>query len=384
MKSKGITLIALVITIIVLLILAGISLSLTLGENGILTKAREATIAHRESIATEEVSMAWASAVAEYREALTRRANQNRKDFFSAQNLNKYTGGENGTGKITRVTRYVDFYEVKYISNDQNAEYIFEVDKNEKVGLAKGNAKDISKDYDTNIGKIVNYEVEGKNIEWRILYSDDNYVYIISKDMGKTGNLGSTVSENSEYKGTDDFKELDTTKYSAVADGWLNKIYDSNNNEILHENNNYNMRATEYILDSKNSEWSDLRNNMAKWVIGGPTLELLVQSYNSVNETKATINYNYSSDKYGYKTTLVGPDRLKDDNRPWSDGNNYWIASPYENNGGNLLYNRAYAIDNCGYLYTTNFRPVICLKSSTVLTLNPETGKYDLQTNLKY
>lgn len=39
MKNGGITLIALVITIIVLLILAGISINLVLGENGVLAKA---------------------------------------------------------------------------------------------------------------------------------------------------------------------------------------------------------------------------------------------------------------------------------------------------------------------------------------------------------
>ena len=38
-KQKGITLIALVITIIVLLILAGISIATLTGENGILKKA---------------------------------------------------------------------------------------------------------------------------------------------------------------------------------------------------------------------------------------------------------------------------------------------------------------------------------------------------------
>ena len=42
MKNKGITLIALVITIIVLLILAGISIAMLTGENGILTKASTA------------------------------------------------------------------------------------------------------------------------------------------------------------------------------------------------------------------------------------------------------------------------------------------------------------------------------------------------------
>ena len=41
-KSNGITLIALVITIIVLLILAGVAISMLSGENGILIKATEA------------------------------------------------------------------------------------------------------------------------------------------------------------------------------------------------------------------------------------------------------------------------------------------------------------------------------------------------------
>ena len=41
-SQRGITLIALVITIIVLLILAGVTINLTLGENGILTTAQQA------------------------------------------------------------------------------------------------------------------------------------------------------------------------------------------------------------------------------------------------------------------------------------------------------------------------------------------------------
>ena len=41
-KEKGITLIALVITIIVLLILAGVTIATLMGDNGIITKAREA------------------------------------------------------------------------------------------------------------------------------------------------------------------------------------------------------------------------------------------------------------------------------------------------------------------------------------------------------
>lgn len=42
--QKGITLVALVVTIIVLIILAGVSIALVLGDNGIVTKAKQAKI----------------------------------------------------------------------------------------------------------------------------------------------------------------------------------------------------------------------------------------------------------------------------------------------------------------------------------------------------
>ena len=54
-KSKGITLIALVITIIVLLILAGVSIAMLTGDNGILTQARRAKEA-TETAAAEEAA----------------------------------------------------------------------------------------------------------------------------------------------------------------------------------------------------------------------------------------------------------------------------------------------------------------------------------------
>ena len=41
-KNEGITLIALVVTIIVLMILAGVSVSMLTGQNGILNRAAEA------------------------------------------------------------------------------------------------------------------------------------------------------------------------------------------------------------------------------------------------------------------------------------------------------------------------------------------------------
>ena len=52
-KNKGITLIALVVTVIILIILAGISISMLTGQNGILNRAQEAKEKTKQSQAEE-------------------------------------------------------------------------------------------------------------------------------------------------------------------------------------------------------------------------------------------------------------------------------------------------------------------------------------------
>ena len=65
-KQNGITLVALVITIIVLLILAGVSISLALGQNGVLNRASQAVDANNLGSAKEDVSNAAYAAITEY------------------------------------------------------------------------------------------------------------------------------------------------------------------------------------------------------------------------------------------------------------------------------------------------------------------------------
>ena len=52
-NQKGITLISLVITIIILLILAGVSLNLVLGKNGLIRRSQEAKEAYTQSQSEE-------------------------------------------------------------------------------------------------------------------------------------------------------------------------------------------------------------------------------------------------------------------------------------------------------------------------------------------
>lgn len=64
-NQKGITLISLVISIIVMLILAGVSINATIGENGLITKTKIASIATRISQLKEELEMNIVGAIAE-------------------------------------------------------------------------------------------------------------------------------------------------------------------------------------------------------------------------------------------------------------------------------------------------------------------------------
>ncbi len=57
-QGKGITLIALVVTIVVLLILAGVSISLVLNNNGVISKAKDAKYSTEKGQAQDEVNLA--------------------------------------------------------------------------------------------------------------------------------------------------------------------------------------------------------------------------------------------------------------------------------------------------------------------------------------
>ena len=56
-NEKAITLIALVVTIVILLILAGVTITMTLGQNGLFTRSREGRAAYEESEVRDDLSM---------------------------------------------------------------------------------------------------------------------------------------------------------------------------------------------------------------------------------------------------------------------------------------------------------------------------------------
>ena len=68
-NERGITLVALVVTIVVLLILAGVTITYALSNNGIFTKAQEAGMVPEQATIRDAVSSAQAECMMEYYDA---------------------------------------------------------------------------------------------------------------------------------------------------------------------------------------------------------------------------------------------------------------------------------------------------------------------------
>ena len=95
-EIKGITLVALVITIVVLLILAGVSINTVLGDDGIIKKAKEAAETTKRVSAEEEMNRL----VLEYQLA---KSDENFEDFLQEKiNEGRINGAtDNGDGTVT-------------------------------------------------------------------------------------------------------------------------------------------------------------------------------------------------------------------------------------------------------------------------------------------
>ena len=105
-KNKGITLIALVITIIVLLILAGVTIATLTGDNGIITRTNQAKEVTEEAGAKEKVQMEVAGSFDEHGNFDMDKLKENLKENLGLQESDIK---DNGDGSIT-VT--VDGYEI--------------------------------------------------------------------------------------------------------------------------------------------------------------------------------------------------------------------------------------------------------------------------------
>ena len=131
-NKNGITLMILVITIILLLILAGISVLLVIDNTGILSKSTKAIEENRMLEAKEKIELSWAACESEYLSGKAADSSIDGKDIFTRENLNKHLSGE-GTIKDVKYAENGKSY-LTYVDNSNV--YTFSIDNSGNIKLS--------------------------------------------------------------------------------------------------------------------------------------------------------------------------------------------------------------------------------------------------------
>ena len=229
-KNKGITLIALVITIIVLLILAAVSIATLTGENGILTRANDAREETGQATAKEKVEIEVLGSYDKSGNISIEKSNENLENvegLISGLPINKLPA-----------TVIVDGYEITIIS-----------DGNVLLGKADGSYNEVKKVNTPKLGsnmELVKYDEVTK--QWVVDETNTEYSY--EAQTGTTENGGTSEWANAELDGNYyvwipryAYKIDKNTKYTTQDGGesykidikfligTTNKYYDESGNE---------------------------------------------------------------------------------------------------------------------------------------------------------
>ena len=169
------------------------------------------------------------------------------------------------------------------------------------------------------------YNTKDSQSGWEVLYIDNNNAYIITKGRLENTDLSSHITNS--YGGSSDFTNpAKITNYPAVQAGWLSKVYD-NGNLICNSSKN-NIKATEWLLDSKNVWNSQYTNIYSQWAIGTPTLEMIVAAFNSFYDQNdsidALVNDGYQDEMWNFRYPCLSSETVF--NKGY--GKNYWVAAP--------------------------------------------------------
>ena len=410
MKSKkGITLISLVVTIIILLILAGISIGMLSGDNSIIGQAGNAKTQTDIAEEKEIIDLAVVHAIGKSKYG-------DIDETYFTNELEK----NNAT-----VTKSGSKYKVTFSSGRQ---YEVDQDGNVKEKKFNPNALEISElneNGSTYFGwDVINYAktlpAELQDTKWQLFYAGaldgetEERIYLISKEYVKNALLpakdgAKTIEGSNEYNTK--FATNDTNgimpKYSGSSNITelkiknLNKKYFDFLNDDTSENPN--MKAVAYMMDTTIwKSFAESTEGYAEYAIGGPTVELLFTAYNKYKNKSLGNTYEARViDKNGYQirknsgfTFSSNIDKMIENdtnsvNSPYSVSNltsqttAYWLASPSAA-GGSLIMdvNSSGNVSNLKYgAYYGNsglgVRPIVCLDLSFTLEKTKDSNNKD-------
>ncbi len=213
--NNGITLIALVITIIVLLILAGVTIAMLMGDNGILTKATEAKNDQVDATVEEAIALLWNEYQLEIKSSSNEEVKESTKiasteittiqgkkanylattatsfwDFLLTDkevidvdgivNVQKLTGqtldrgnGTDGTTDVYKIEKEGDTYTLKYCGANSEEIILWEVSEvSSETTYPEATPEDMFYYRDTDDGNIAIHDLKNKGWDGRVgLYS---------------------------------------------------------------------------------------------------------------------------------------------------------------------------------------------------------------------
>ena len=212
LNNRGITLIALVITIIVLLILAGVSIAMLTGENGILTQAQNAKNDTEEAQDKEKINLAVSEAQIgdnEYQKLDTNNLQEAIDNQFEGRNV-IVSGNGDGTFTVSVLDRLKDYI----ISGNTVQE---ERDWNE---IMKNAVAPESQNEERNEG-IIGIGSDGNPVDmdlWQYTLSEDS-TFALNNEGSGPGYLGEITSEGEIQGNIPQYISIDNGKnYYKVTD----------------------------------------------------------------------------------------------------------------------------------------------------------------------
>lgn len=279
-NEKAITLIALVITIIILLILAGITIS-QLAENGLFNKAEQA----QEKNEIAEIYERLQNIV--YEIQIEKEGEATLEDIVDKLEEDAEYEYTISLTKVATISGEVDItgaseiyvickgHQFKICADTLKIEHVSSINEDEETSKT-GILSEIitAKDY----GKKINYSIDLDGNEttndWKIFYNNGTNVFIIASDYLDNSfvdeeKTGMTKSGNKCVRWTSvpDYQNIDLTVKSIFQmNTWLINSKDC-------------IKCISTLVNQNN--WTNLKvDNVADYVIGSPTLGMWINSWN--------------------------------------------------------------------------------------------------------
>ncbi len=357
--KKGISLIVLVITIIVMIILAA-SVVITLSNTGIINRASEAVDLSNERQVQDLAALIWSDAFMDRKRGSALETEVTTKLSEQGVTSDKWNITVTDTG----------------------------VSVKNKNNLTLGELITSAADY----GKTVDYEANGVT-DWKVFYHTNEYVYLIASEKLEYDKVPTTIPEATIAKVslTIDNETKDVGNICWEENHGPTTTGTIQNPTLWMANwSNYstnpNGRCVSYFLDE--TYWSVFKNateNYKSYVVGAigtPTAEMFVASWNSKreaigNEEIYNVELNLTTQTGGYAVNGTHEIEITstDDLYIWNNEYNaaIWLASPHRESHLTCYVGFDHVGGTNAYFTAYGIRPVVCLKASIPATVGTTT-----------